>query len=234
MLVRRSHPQLVVAVVSAIVGLIALVVGAGPAAAHTGTTASPAPEGRTLITYSFSHGCSGAPTIGLRAQLPVGATNIVVSNPNGWTSTVTATEVQWTGAEIADGVTAQFNVAMVLAQPAGTTITLPNIQECTGGKELAWIGTPNGDTSESSRPAPTIVVPANASAAPVTTSTTAPSSSSTIANGSARMATETNAVTEEGSEQSDSGRYVFFGVCAVIVIGAGVLFLRYRKKATAD
>ena len=227
MLVTRSH---VLSVLAAIVGAIALVVFAGPAAAHTGTTASPAPEGRTLVTYTFSHGCSGAPTIGLRAQLPAGASSVVASNPSGWSSTVTPTEVHWTGPEIADGVSAQFNVAMVLAQPAGSTVVMPNIQECSGGAELAWIGAPSSDTSESSRPAPTIVVPANASAAPVTTV----SPSVTVASGEARMSTDANAVTEEGSAQSDAGRIVFFGACAAIVIGAGVLFLKNRKSSATN
>jgi hypothetical protein len=143
---------------------------------------------------------------------------------------VTPTEVHWTGPEIADGVSAQFNVAMVLAQPAGSTVVMPNIQECSGGAELAWIGAPSSDTSESSRPAPTIVVPANASAAPVTTV----SPSVTVASGEARMSTDANAVTEEGSAQSDAGRFVFFGACAAIVIGAGVLFLKNRRRSATN
>lgn len=204
---------------------------AGPASAHTGTTAEAAPDGRTLITYSFSHGCSGAPTIGLRAQLPAGASSVVVEDPAGWTSTTSSTEIHWTGPAIADGVSAKFKVAMVLAQPAGATVQLPNIQECAGGTELAWIGSPSSDTSESSRPAPTIVVPQNATAIPVTTGSVAPTT--TIAPGDARMATQSNAITNEGSEQSEAGRFVFFGICAAILIGAGALFLKYRKKPSA-
>jgi hypothetical protein len=145
---------------------------------------------------------------------------------------VTPTEVHWTGPEIADGVSAQFNVAMVLAQPAGSTVVMPNIQECSGGAELAWIGAPSSDTSESSRPAPTIVVPANASAPPVTT--VSPTVTVTVASGEARMSTDANAVTEEGSAQSDAGRIVFFGACAAIVIGAGVLFLKNRRRSATN
>jgi len=223
----RRTPLLLLSLLTA---LIALVAFAGPASAHTGTTAKAAPEGRTLITYSFSHGCSGAATIGLRAQLPAGATSVIASNPEGWSSVVSATEIHWTGPAIADGATAHFDTAMVLAQPAGSTVTLPNIQECTGGAELAWIGAPSSDVGESSRPAPTIVVPQNATVAPVaTTETTVVAPTTTAKPGTARMATETNAITEEGSAQSEAGRWVFIGVCAVIVIGAGVLYLKYRK-----
>jgi hypothetical protein len=109
---------------------------------------------------------------------------------------------------------------------------MPNIQECSGGAELAWIGAPSSDTSESSRPAPTIVVPANASAAPVTT--VSPTVTVTVASGEARMSTDANAVTEEGSAQSDAGRIVFFGACAAIVIGAGVLFLKNRRRSATN
>ena len=223
----RRTPLLLLAALTALMAIVAL---AGPASAHTGTKATAAAEGRTLITYSFSHGCDGAPTVGLRAQLPAGATGVIASNPEGWTSVVSATEIHWTGPAIADGATANFDAAMVLAQPVGSTITLPNIQECTGGAELAWIGTPSADTGESSRPAPTIVVPENATVAPnATPVTTAVTSTSSSTSGTARMATETNAITEEGSAQSDAGRWVFLGVCAVIVVGAGVLYLKYRK-----
>jgi hypothetical protein len=45
------------------------------------------------------------------------------------------------------------------------------------------------------------------------------------------MATQSNAITGEGSETSTAGQYVFIGVCAVLVGGAGTLFLKYRKKS---
>ena len=228
----RRTPLLLLAALAALVAIISL---AGPASAHTGTTATAGPEGRTLITYSFSHGCSGAATIGLRVQLPAGATSVIASNPEGWSSVVSATEIRWTGPAIADGVSATFDAAMVLTQPAGTTIVLPNIQECTGGAELAWIGTPSADAGESSRPAPTIVVPENASVAPIASPvTTVVASTTTSLSGTARMATETNAITEAGSAQSEAGRWVFLGVCAVIVIGAGVLYLKYRTPTAKN
>ena len=208
--------------------LAALVALAGPAFAHADATAKADQAGRTAITISIEHGCNGNPTTGLRVSLPTGALDVTGTNANGWTSTVNATEISWTGGTIAATKSGDFNFSLALEQPAGDTVTLPTIQTCTNNTEIAWIQTDNGDESEASHPAPQFVVPQNSTSA--TTVATAASGSSTTA--TARMATQSNAVTDEGSKTSTGGRYVFIGVCAAIVVGAGVLFLKYRKKPT--
>jgi uncharacterized protein YcnI len=208
--------------------LAALVALAGPAFAHADATAKAEHAGRTAITISIEHGCSGNPTTGLRVSLPTGATNVTGTNAGGWTSTVTASEISWTGGSIAATTSGDFEFSLVLAQAAGETVTLPTIQTCTNNTEIAWIQTDNGSHSEDSHPAPQFEVPQNSTSA--TTAIAGGSGSSTTA--TARMATQSNAVTDEGSKTSTGGRYVFIGVCAAIVVGAGVLFLKYRKKPT--
>ncbi len=208
--------------------LAALVALAGPAFAHADATAKAEQAGRTAITISLEHGCNGNPTTGLRVSLPTGATDVTGTNTGGWTSTVTTSEISWTGGSIAATKSGDFEFSLVLAQPAGETVTLPTIQTCTNNTEIAWIQDDNGDESEASHPAPQIEVPKNSTSA--TTSVVAGNGSSTTA--TARMATQSNAVTDEGSKTSTGGRYVFIGVCAAIAIGAGVLFLKYRKKPT--
>ena len=213
--------------------LVIVLGGASMAAAHTGTSAAAGPDGTTRITWSFNHGCSGRATIGLRAQLPAGAWNVTAQDPPGWTSTVTATEIHWTGGQVPDGTTASFTASMVLAQPAGETVGLANVQECTDGAEIAWIQPPSaGDATEDSRPMPTIVVPANPTRAPVTT-TSAVAASTTVAAstpGTARMATNANAVTQEGSPTNRVGTWVFLGVCGAIGGVALVLFVNHRRS----
>ena len=49
----------------------------------------------------------------------------------------------------------------------------------------------------------------------------------------ARMVSGSSAVTNEGSPSNSAGVLVFAGVCAVIVIGALVLFLRHRRTPGA-
>ena len=208
--------------------LTALVALAGPAFAHADATAKAEQAGRTAITISIEHGCSGNPTTGIRVSLPTGATNVTGTNAGGWTSTVTASEISWTGGSIAATKSGDFNFSLVLAQAAGETVTLPTIQTCTNNTEIAWIQTDNGGHSEDSHPAPQFEVPKNSTSA--TTAVAAGNGSSTTA--TARMATQSNAVTDEGSKTSTGGRYVFIGVCAAIVVGAGVLFLKYRKHPT--
>ena len=213
-----------------IASLAAIVALAAPAWAHadatakTDTSASASADGRTVIAIAIEHGCSGNATTGVRIAMPAGATAVRAVDPSGWTSTVTATEIAWTGGSIPATAAGTFEFSLVLSQATGSTITLPTIQTCTNNTEIAWIQTPTGDTSEASRPAPTFVVPAGA-----TTTSAAGASASTST--TARMATLSNAVTDEGSATNSAGRYVFLGVCAAILIGAGALFLKYRKRA---
>ncbi|MSW56702.1 MAG: DUF1775 domain-containing protein [Actinobacteria bacterium] len=208
--------------------LTALVALAGPAFAHADATAKADQAGRTAITISIEHGCNGNPVTGVRVSLPAGATAVTGVNSGAWTSTVAASEISWTGGSMPANSSADFDFSLVLAQPAGDTITLPTIQTCSNNTEIAWIQAATGDTSEANRPAPQIVVPQNSTSA--TTAIAGGSGSSTTA--TARMATQSNAVTDAGSETSTGGRYVFIGVCAVIVVGAGALFLKYRKHPT--
>lgn len=226
-MITRCRPFIVLAL-----GIISLVALADRASAHVAATsnagaAATAVDGRASIAITIEHGCSGNATTTVRVALPTGATGVVATNPAGWTSTVTSTEIAWTGGSLPATSTGTFGFSAILAQPAGSTITLPTIQNCTNNTEIAWIQTPSADTSEASRPAPTFVVPAGAS------------STTTIASGSgsattARMATQSNAVTDEGSETSSAGRFVFLGVCAAIALGAGGLFLTYRRRSTGD
>ncbi|MBU3700900.1 MAG: DUF1775 domain-containing protein [Acidimicrobiia bacterium] len=210
---------------------VAVVTSATMASAHTTARAEAGPDGSTAVTWSFSHGCEGRPTTGLRVQVPSGAWNVTATDPPGWTSTVSSTEIRWSGGSIPDGTSARFTAAMVLREPAGSTVTMPAIQECTDGAELAWIASPTtADGTESTRPAPTIVVPVNSTRPPVTsaastTVTTMPTGPTTT-----RPVIGADAVTRDGSPSSTAGLWMFVLVCAVIAGGAGGLFLRQRRR----
>lgn len=210
---------------------LSVLASATTASAHTTARAEAGPDGSTAVTWSFSHGCEGRPTIGLRVQVPSGAWGVIAADPPGWTSTVSSTEIHWTGGSIPDGTSARFTAAMVLRDPAGSTVTMPAIQECTDGAELAWIASPTtGDGTESTRPAPTIVVPVNSTqppvtSAPSTTVTTMPTGSVTT-----RPMIGADAVTRDGSPSSAAGLWMFVLVCAVLAGGAGGLFLRQRRR----
>lgn len=208
----------------------AVMMMAEAADAHTTARAEAGPAGSTVVTWSFSHGCEGRPTIGLRVRVPSGASAVTATDPPGWTSSVSPSEIRWTGGSIPDGVTARFSASMVLTEKAGSTVTMPAVQECTGGAEAAWIASPSTDDgTESTRPAPTIIVPVNDTAPSVTS---APTTLVTTPTGptTTRPKIGADAVTREGSPSSTSGLLVFVLVCAVIAGGAGGLYLRQRRR----
>ena len=217
--------RLLIATAASLTALVAL---AGPAFAHADATAKAESAGRTSITISIEHGCNGNAVTGVRVALPAGSSAATGTNSGDWTSTVSASEIAWTGGSMPASSSAEFTFSLVLAEPAGSTVSFPTIQTCTNNTEIAWIQAATSDESEASHPAPTIVVPQNATTASTSTTVASGSGPSTTA----RMATQSNAVTDEGSATSSSGRYVFIGVCAVIAIGAVALFLKYRKKTT--
>ncbi len=142
--------------------LTALVALAGPAFAHANASAKAEQAGRTAITVSIEHGCNGNPVTGVRVALPSGATAVTGTNSGAWTSTVSATEISWTGGSMPANSSADFDFSLVLAQPAGETVTLPTIQTCTNNTEIAWIQAAGGEKSEATQPAPKIVCPPTA------------------------------------------------------------------------
>ena len=206
--------------------LTALVALAGPAAAHAEANATAEAAGRTGVTVSLTHGCDGNPTTGLRVSLPAGATAVKGIDSDGWISSVTTSEISWIGGSLPATKAGGFAFSLVITQPPGSTVVLPTIQRCANNSEIAWIEKNTGNHSESGHPAPQFAVPINDSAAVTVTAGSNGSPAST-----ARMATQSNAITNEGSETSTAGQYVFIGVCAVLVGGAGALFLKYRKKS---
>jgi uncharacterized protein YcnI len=211
-------------------GALALVAVAGPAAAHTEAQAGAAAAGRTAITFTSEAECAdGAqPTSGLRVQLPQGATDVQPSDAGGWTTQVLPTEVSWSSASPAPG-DATFEVEMVLAQPVGTTVYFPAIQVCPDGQQIAWIQEPTTPGEQLEKPAPSIVVPANAT---TPTSAAAAASTTTTASGpttTARMSIEQTPITQEGSTTNNAGLVVFIVVVVAIVGGATLLYLRHRN-----
>jgi uncharacterized protein YcnI len=217
----------------ALIALVALVALAAPAAAHADADATPATAGRTSITFTFGHGCDGAPTTVFRVEIPEGATDTRPQDSPGWSSTVEPDQVLWTGGSIPES--GSFTVEMVLAQPVGATVVVPVIQECPGGLEEAWIQLPDGRGTEPAMPAPSFVVPAN-DTVPTTAATTATTATTTVAAAStdttARMQIEQTPITVEGSETNTSGLIIFVIAVGAIVIGAIVLFLRHRGQGT--
>jgi periplasmic copper chaperone A len=206
-----------------VVALVAVISGATPALAHVEVGESSVdPNGAATVTFTFDHGCTGQPTDSLRVQIPAGVTNVVPAPVDGWQIAVTPTEFSWTGGSIPDHQEASFTAAMQVSGPAGTTIWFPTVQGC-GSDEEAWIEIPATGGAEPENVAPSIVLAADVQTPPTTPpSNAAPSTTrTTLVPGEA-------AVTKEGSPTNNTGLVVGLVAVGAIVIGAVVLFLRYR------
>lgn len=203
---------------------------AGPASAHTEAEATAGAPGTTNVTLTITHGCDGTPTTAMRVQLPAGSTSVTPQNPSGWTSTVTGTEIDWSGPGLSASEHHEFSFSVGLTGAAGSTVTFPTIQLCPDGAQIAWIQQALPGEAEPDHPAPEIVIPVGGSVAANPSTTIAAAATADGPTTTARMALDSNAITNEGSEQSSGGRIVFFGVMIVILGGAGILFLKYRKS----
>lgn len=217
--------------------LLALPAAAGAHVEATGETAG----GTTTVEFSFHHGCDGAPTTGLRIQLPEGATDVEPQDPEGWTSTVSGGELAWTGGSVPDHDEATFVATMTLVDPEGTTVFLPTIQQC-GSAQEDWIdrsddaGAANAAPRITAGPAavdvdrgadPSSTVPdktTNGEAAPTTAPTT-----------TAAAATSEDAApaTQNASSTSSSSTPLVIGaVAAVIVLGGVAAFVVSRRGSS--
>lgn len=205
---------------------LAIVLGtSAPALAHVEVeTSTVDPTGAASVTFAFHHGCDGQPTTSLRVQIPDGVTDVVPQPVEGWQPAVTPTEFSWTGGSVPDGQEGSFTATMRVSGTAGSTIWFPTVQGCPSGEE-AWIETADPGAPEPENVAPGIVLAETIAAPSTTTSTTdAPSTTrTTLVPGEA-------AITQEGSPTNNVGLVV--GLCAVgaIVVGALVLYFKYRGR----
>ena len=141
----------------ALAAAVLVLLPAAPALAHVLLeSAQPNGDGSVTLTFSFEHGCDGAPTEALVVRMPAGSSVLSAGQPGGWRSAVKGNAVEWTGPGVADGTKASFTVRARLSGKAGAPLLFPTTQRCTGGKGYEWIGA--DDASE--EPAPRLIATA--------------------------------------------------------------------------
>jgi len=223
--------QTLLASVAAI--LLATVAFTAPASAHVEATAMP--QGAlTMVSLDVEHGCGELDLTGLRVQLPEGATQVAATDQPGWTSTVSETEISWSGGPQPAHEAIDFQFALKLAQAEGETVLFPTIELCPGA-EIAWIEvTPEGGP-EPEHPAPQITVGESGSMDHMAMDDTKDEATTTTkAASTATMAPEQTPITQEGSETHNSGLVVLLIVMVIIIGGAVILYLRNRKPAAKN
>lgn len=205
--------------------LVTTVASITPASAHV--EASSTAQGEfTIVTLNVEHGCGEIDLTGLRVQLPAGATQVAAVSQRGWTSSISDTEISWSGGPQPAHEEIAFQFSLQLAQAAGETVRFPTIETCPGA-EIAWIEeTPEGGP-EPDHPAPQIVLGA-------TSATTMDMGGDQDTMSTATMAPEQTPITQEGSESNNAGLVVLLIVMVIIIGGGVVLYLRNRKPAAGD
>ena len=227
-----------------------------PAAAwaHVDAESSSAGDGLTKVEFSFTHGCGESPTNALRIQLPAGTTDVKAEDPTGWTSKVTATELDWSGGPAINGTKTTFEATMKLSGKEGEIVFFPTIQACLVGEDT-WID--KSEDPEAEQAAPRITIGADATGgedhdkAETTTTdkggedhdkaepgTTAKATITTAkAPGTTAAATGTTAkavATDPSSTSSSSNTPLIIGgiVVLLLILGAGGFVLSKRGSST--
>jgi uncharacterized protein YcnI len=119
------------------------------------------------VTFSFAHGCDGAPTTALAIDIPDGVGNATPIVQGGWTitrelgSNGVPTRVVYTAdAPIEDGLKASVAMDVLFTEAAaGTALAFPVTQTCAAG-ETAWtqLADADQDPEELDAPAPVVTV----------------------------------------------------------------------------
>lgn len=160
-----------------VLGLLALLVVAMPAAASAHVTVAPdevPTEGYAMLTFTVPHGCDGAATNRVQIKMPpqvISATPGVVAGwqietvegelpqpaeQHGEMVTEGVRQVTWTGGPLADDQLQQFPLSVALSGEAGETAEFKAVQGCEGGAETAWIQSVPASGEEPDHPAPAI------------------------------------------------------------------------------
>ncbi|HEY5153496.1 MAG TPA: DUF1775 domain-containing protein [Acidimicrobiales bacterium] len=214
----------------ALAGAVALLVAvATPAFAHVEAEGATDASGITTVTFAFTHGCTGSPTTALSIQLPDGTTEVTPQNPAGWTSTASATVLDWKGGSIPDAQPGEFVASMRIVGTKGSTVFLPTKQICAVGEEdwLEKTADPEADNA-----APRIVL--TETVAPDATATTKATTTTTKASTTGAPATTSTAASGPASDDTKNNVGALVGAIAVLIIAGGalILYLRNRRPKT--
>jgi uncharacterized protein YcnI len=203
-------------------GIASAHVEADPAAMQAGSSGT--------VAFNVEHGCDGSPMTDLKIKIPDGVTDVKVVDKEGWTGTVTAGAIEFSGGSLAADKPDHFDVTLTAPTQAGD-IHFPAIETCVKG-ELAWIEIPADGAPEPEFVAPTLKITAGPpTSAELTPSTDAPDATTAVSGTAAPvLVTATAPAPSKGS--SNAGTVVVVVVVVVVLIGAGAVLVRRQRGAT--
>jgi len=212
---------------------VALVVLAGPAAAHVEPTISEAPAGGyATFALVIPHGCDGAQgdTVKVEVQMPEGVESATPEAIAGWEATVDTAGpvvVTWEGGPLPHDQFQEFGLSIQMPDTPGETARFPTVQTCASGEELAWIEADH----DAERPAPAIAITESEGEHSHGAEATDEHAGDTTA--ADEHATETASATDDGSDDGSSNT---LAVVALIVgllgLGAGGYAIVSSRRAS--
>lgn len=139
---------------------VAVVLLAGPAAAHVEPTISEAPAGGyATFALVIPHGCDGegGDTVAVSVEMPEGVESATPEAIAGWEATVDDSGpvvVTWEGGPLPHDQFQEFGLSIQMPDTPGETALFPTVQTCESGEELAWIEADH----DAENPAPAIAI----------------------------------------------------------------------------
>jgi uncharacterized protein YcnI len=230
------------AVLAVLVGLIAAVIVAAPAQAHTSATVEPAVAGAQNATISFNAAAESttAGITSLKIVLPPGLTAAdltYVDGPAGWAMRPDADGYVVSGPAVAVGRDVQHRVT-ARQLPMTPTLVFKVLQTYTDGRIDRWIEIPSAANAQPEYPAPVVELAAPPGGFPSGGASTGPKPAST--DHGAADATPTTAAPVEPSNASDEDGggsplpWIVLAVVVLALVAGGAYVVNRRKRVTSS
>lgn len=225
------------AVLAVLVGLIAAVMVAAPAQAHTSATVEPAVAGAQNATISFNAAAESttAGITSLKIVLPAGLTAAdltYVDGPAGWAMQPDADGYVVSGPAVAVGRDVQHRVR-AKQLPMAPALVFKVLQTYTDGRVDRWIEIPSAANAQPEYPAPVVPLAAPPGGFPSGGASTGPKPASTD-HGAANDPAPTSAPVDPSSAsgEDEGGSPLPWIVLAVVVLAlaAGGAYVVSRRR----
>jgi periplasmic copper chaperone A len=190
------------------------------------------------VSFGVEHGCEESPTTQLQIQIPDRVVDAQPVEKDGWTASVDAQVVTFTGGSLPAETQDDFAITFT-APTAPGEIAFPIIQTCEVG-QLDWIETPIEGAAEPEHPAPVVLVtaaePTDAELVPAPEEEEGEEATTDTTDTGAAAPTDsiaTTVVDDAESEDDDSNTGLIIGgiVVAVIVVGGAAYVISRRRPA---
>ena len=190
------------------------------------------------VSFGVEHGCEESPTIKVQIEVPTSVADAQPVEKDGWTASVDAQVVTFTGGSLAADTPDDFAITFT-APTAPGPIAFPIVQVCEVG-QLDWIETPLEGEEEPEHPAPSVLVtadaPTDAELTPAPEEETGEeetgeeATTDTGAESAPADSIATTVVDDADSEDDDSNTGLIVGVIVLVIVIGGAAYVISRRR----